>query len=276
STRPASPTCSSSPPAAAACCRPASCTPTWSTGWPGRRPSRPATSWACASAPWTTARRWTSPSASPCGRCRCWRRLHADAAAQPGELSQAFEPRFRRTPEEAARWPLLRRYADADGRWRRIDDDWLNTAEQLALHLDSDTNNTSLALAFELSPGGGVLLFPGDAQVGNWLSWEKCSWPGAGGAAVTAADLLRRTVLYKGGHHPSHNATLRAGGLELMDSPDLVALVPVDREMALRKGWAGMPFPPLLSRLQERARGRVLRGDAPVPAKPDGVSQGVW
>ena len=39
--------------------RRATSTPTWSTGWPARRPSRPATSSPCASAPSTTARRWT-------------------------------------------------------------------------------------------------------------------------------------------------------------------------------------------------------------------------
>ena len=38
-----------------------------------------------------------------------------------------------------------------------------------------ETNNTSLALAFELIEKGRVgkvLLFPADAQVGNWLSWH--------------------------------------------------------------------------------------------------------
>ena len=34
--------------------------------------------------------------------------------------------------------------------WRRIDDDWLTAAGPLALQLDSNTNNTSLALAIEL------------------------------------------------------------------------------------------------------------------------------
>jgi hypothetical protein len=49
----------------------------------------------------------------------------------------------------------------------------LGLAGRLALQLDSDTNNTSLVLAFELGKSGRVLLFPGDAQVGNWLSWHK-------------------------------------------------------------------------------------------------------
>lgn len=160
--------------------------------------------------------------------------------------------------------------------WRRVDDAWLGAAGELALALDGDTNNTSLALAFEL-PGGRVLLFPGDAQAGNWVSWHRHTWrpDGAGGATVGAADLLARTVLYKVGHHASHNATLRADGLERMTHPDLCALVPVDAEQARRKRWA-MPFPPLHARLRERTGGRVLRADVgleePAAGGPGGAA----
>jgi hypothetical protein len=196
------------------------------------------------------------------------------------ELCQAFDAHLRRTPEEARQTTFFREsYWKPGNEWRRIDDDWLEAAGQLAINLDKDTNNTSLALAIELEPEGRVLLFPGDAQVGNWESWEQYSWPADGTRAtpVTAADLLRRTVLYKVGHHASHNATLRAKGLELMDSPDLVAMIPVDQEMALEKRWLGMPFPGLLSRLREKARGRVLRSDAKeFPRKPDDVGTAVW
>jgi hypothetical protein len=151
--------------------------------------------------------------------------------------------------------------------WRQIEGDWLGSADNLALQLDSDTNNTSLALAIELSPGGKVLLFPGDAQVGNWLSWHHLD-------TLDAADLLRRTALYKVGHHASHNATLREKGLELMARPDLVAMIPVDEQMAHRPkggnpdGW-DMPFLPLLERLKEKTRGRVLRADSGSPPAED-------
>lgn len=170
---------------------------------------------------------------------------------------------------------------DKDISWRRIDDSWLGSAEKLALQLDGDTNNTSLALAFELSPGGKVLLFPGDAQVGNWLSWESLAWPRKGrpgdpATPVTAADLLHRTVLYKVGHHASHNATLRAKGLELMESPGLVAMIPVDEAMAREvKGW-DMPFGELLKRLEEKTSGRILRVDKGLPEKPPQVSGADW
>ena len=79
--------------------------------------------------------------------------------------------------------------------WRRIDADWLDGAAELALALDSATNNTSLVLAIELA-GGDVLLFVADAQVGNWESWQALSW-NVDGHSVTGPDLLKRTVFYK-------------------------------------------------------------------------------
>jgi beta-lactamase superfamily II metal-dependent hydrolase len=73
--------------------------------------------------------------------------------------------------------------------------------------MNNATNNSSLVLAFEVSKGGKVLLFAGDAQAGNWRSWSQASFDD-GRAKVAAKDLLGRTVLYKVGHHGSHNATL--------------------------------------------------------------------
>lgn len=101
--------------------------------------------------------------------------------------------------------------------WRRIDTDWLHSAEQFALALNRGVNNTSLVLAFELTKSGKVLLFVGDAQRGNWISWTAGEWKDDdkkvgvkrdGDKKITARDLMARTVLYKVGHHGSHNATL--------------------------------------------------------------------
>jgi len=168
--------------------------------------------------------------------------------------------------------------------WRRIDTDWLEAAGQLALKLDDHVNNTSLVLALELGAGEGarVLLFPGDAQVGNWLSWHRL--PGDDGSLTRS--LLRRTVLYKVGHHASHNATLKALGLELMsDSDRLVAMVPVDEVEAHKPkgkktdGW-DMPYGKLLDDLTARTQGRIFRSDAGVPlldrGKPDRWSEEKW
>ncbi len=185
------------------------------------------------------------------------------------EICTPFDRAAGIPPEAAEHHPFFSRHyygtaANNAVDWRRIDTDWLQTGADLALALDSDTNNTSLVLAIELVESGKVLLFAADAQVGNWLSWHDRSWSitDAGGNAVTvtAADLLARTVLYKVGHHGSHNATLREKGLEMMTHRDLVAMIPVDLDMAGRKRWK-MPFPPLKGRLDEMTKGRVLIAD---------------
>jgi len=157
--------------------------------------------------------------------------------------------------------------------WRQIEADWTAAAESLALDLDSHTNNTCLVLAIELVKSKKVLLFPGDAQVGNWLSWQDRNWTvkeEGGSTKVTGPDLLRRTVFYKVGHHGSHNATLRGAGLEQMESEDLVAFIPVFEEQALKNRWKAMPFKPLVARLKDKTGGRVVQSDpqvAPVTAR---------
>ena len=170
--------------------------------------------------------------------------------------------------------------------WRRIDDDyWLGTAGELALQLDSYTNNTSLALAIELANTKKVLLFVADAQIGSWLSWDSLTWsiPDAAGSmqSIHIGDLLARTVLYKVGHHGSINATIRGQGtvpkgLELMTSQELVAMIPVNHEMAVKKRW-NMPFDPLLQRLEQKTDQRVMRIDDPYPkSQPGGMSDAIW
>ena len=151
--------------------------------------------------------------------------------------------------------------------WRRIGHDWLNAATSLALKLDHDTNNTSLVLAVELGKkdeNGPVVLFAADAQVGNWLSWQDVAWDDCHGRRVTGPDLLARTIVYKTGHHGSHNATLREKGLELMDALEL-ALVPTDRAMAETVKWGDFPLPSLMERLREKTAGRVIRSDRSLP-----------
>jgi len=173
---------------------------------------------------------------------------------------------------EAAGWDEVRAtYEDKANAYRSISNDWTEAADALALKLDSDTNNSSLVLAFEL-PDGRVLLFPGDAQVGNWESWGDQLYPpkaGPGQPQHTIEDILRRVVFYKVGHHASHNATARARGLELMTDPRLCAAIPVVEAVAKvqgpgrkspGKGWK-MPFQHLYARLDEKTEGRIVQGD---------------
>ncbi|WP_374944528.1 MBL fold metallo-hydrolase [Sphingomonas sp.] len=149
---------------------------------------------------------------------------------------------------------------------RRVDADWLGAAGPLAMKLDSDTNNTSLVLAFEL-PDGTLMLFPGDAQVGNWLSWHEQTYA-AGDRTWTAEELLNRVRFYKVGHHGSHNATLDEKGLAMMTHPDLVAAIPTDEDLGKRQGSKGweMPNARVRQALLKATGGRIFRNDA---GKPD-------
>jgi hypothetical protein len=151
---------------------------------------------------------------------------------------------------------LQRTYFQDEQKYRRIDDTWLDAAGQFALQLDGAVNNTSLVLAIEFEESEKVLLFPGDAQVGSWLSWHDHEWKVKSGTQTqtkTATDLLNNTVLYKVSHHGSHNATLKEKGLELMTHPELVALIPEQEEK-----YRGIIDEDLFKRLKQRCEGRVI------------------
>jgi beta-lactamase superfamily II metal-dependent hydrolase len=114
-------------------------------------------------------------------------------------------------------------------------------AGRLALALDNVRNNTSLVIVFRYR--GKSLLFPGDAQWGNWQSWIGTD---------DARNLLSELDFFKIAHHGSDNAT------------------PVDVVHALRKaGLTAMvstqilPFPtipriPLITELEKHCAGHVV------------------
>lgn len=166
--------------------------------------------------------------------------------------------------------------------WRRIDNDWLQSAAHLALQVDNVINNSCLVLAFEIIETEEVLLLVGDAQVGNWQSWMGLQFTigqGNDRRKVSTKELLDQTAFYKVGHHGSGNATLRAG-LEAMTSRDLVAAIPTDERFAREvKGWE-MPAPKLLKALGEKTKGRILRGDPGRDAIPtqksEHISRAAW
>jgi hypothetical protein len=175
----------------------------------------------------------------------------------------------------------------SDAKWRRIDEEWLYSAETLALKLNTGINNTSLALAFELPRSKKVLFFAADAQRGNWISWKDVTFED-GAATVTVKDLLARAVLYKVGHHGSHNATL-AGTID-DERPNLAwmgqdaaasefsAMITAVNKWALEKNdppWVH-PLPSIKTALLLKAQGRVLQTDENEPVKPTGVSAGEW
>jgi len=155
-------------------------------------------------------------------------------------------------------------YFAEDSHWRRIDEDWFMGASALALAFDTAVNNTSLVLAVQLD-GGDVLLFAADAQVGNWLSWQHLKWKLPGGGEISGPGLLNRAVFYKVGHHASHNGTLEALGLELMQNI-MFAMISVDEQMALKKNWGQMPYSKLTDALDRHTVLRTIRSDKDIPA----------
>ncbi len=172
---------------------------------------------------------------------------------------------------------------DFDGQdvaWRRIDDDWIAAAEGLALRLNKEVNNTSLVLAFELPKTKKVLLFTGDAQRGSWIGWSNLEWTDADNEKTTARDLLGRCVLYKVGHHGSHNATLNGtesdgyANIGWMArgayAKDFAAMIPANTAWALGKSrpWVH-PLPQIEAALLEKSGGRVFRSDKDQIEKAD-------
>ncbi|WP_314514218.1 hypothetical protein [Xanthocytophaga agilis] len=168
--------------------------------------------------------------------------------------------------------------------WRRIDYDWLQVVDGLALELNNHINNTSLVLAFEIEQTGEVMLFSGDAQYGVWLAWDDdlknhqeylqtegkkenphsynrtYSWSRKDKkgkvATIHVEDLLARTILYKVGHHGSHNATPDRTGLSKLTSNALLALISVSP----RSQWPSIPYANLLDAFDKR-KVRYFRSD---------------
>lgn len=99
----------------------------------------------------------------------------------PARDVSPFRKSFRLLEEQAKQHPFLAAYcadevvagtedkkeSSKNASWRRIDNDWLFSAETLALKMNQGINNTSLVLAFELPISKKILLFVGDAQRGN-------------------------------------------------------------------------------------------------------------
>lgn len=204
---------------------------------------------------------WTHYLADKVKEARTFRRTEGEAQA-PADLSTEAV----RSGDRVTRDVLVNQH------WRRIEADEAEEGGELALQLDGATNNTSLVLALELGEAGAVLLFVGDAQAGNWLSWDAIPAWKVNGKTVGVDDLLARTVFYKVGHHGSHNATLKGRGLQKMTHGDLIAFVPVDRLTARRKRWNRMPLPSIIETLKAMTGNRVVLSERAVPDGEEAVA----
>lgn len=181
------------------------------------------------------------------------------------QLKSPFHPKFEMTKRKHRKeTQAFEKFYNAN-EWRQIEEDWLDVTEQLAIAVNSYTNNTSLALAIEMVGSEQVLLFPADAQSGNWMSWhsEEVSKLLLKNGGKTAEKLLNDTVFYKVGHHGSHNGTASKSGLEKMKSKKLVAFMPLVQDK-IPSQWGGaknFPAKALYKKLIELTNGAVIRTD---------------
>lgn len=168
-----------------------------------------------------------------------------------------FNKKFSIPLEDETRQSLLNNLYNGTGQeWRRIDYEWLSEIGRVALHMDTLTNNSSLVLAFELVKSKKVVLFVGDAQIGNWKSWTDVEFEDSD---MKADNLLSRTVLYKVGHHSSHNATY-IEGLNLMNEDELVIMIPVNETVSTKMKFA-MLQTGMLAGYNRKSQGRIIRSD---------------
>ena len=124
--------------------------------------------------------------------------------------------------------------------------------EGLAFALDQAINNTSLATLFQYS--GQNLLFPGDAQYGNWRYWLD----------KDGSDrVLSQISFYKVSHHGSVNATPK-NALEKMTTGKFAVMLSTQS-----KPWPSSPEAKLMEALERKANRRVVRSESlPVAGAP--------
>jgi len=123
----------------------------------------------------------------------------------------------------------------------------LSNEEGLAFALDKLLNNTSLVSL--LSYGGKNLLFPGDAQYGNWESWMN---------TPDGESILGQIHFFKIAHHGSHNATPKSA-LERTPNKAFAAMISTQDVP-----WPSIPFDKMLTVLKSKSTGYVRSDSIPV------------
>jgi beta-lactamase superfamily II metal-dependent hydrolase len=119
----------------------------------------------------------------------------------------------------------------------------LDNATGLAFALDQVLNNTSVVTL--LAYRGKNLLFPGDAQYGNWESWMN---------SPDAATILENVHFFKVAHHGSHNATPKSALEKMHDG--FAAMISTQNVP-----WPSIPFEKMLTELERKAAA-VVRSDS--------------
>jgi beta-lactamase superfamily II metal-dependent hydrolase len=160
------------------------------------------------------------------------------------ELVNAIQPFGRRWKADppAAASTYLRLSAEEEKQLQDLSGSSIN---DLAFALDQARNNESLVILFIFF--NKYLLFAGDAQYGNWRWWLENE--------RSSGDILSKINFFKIAHHGSHNATPKAA-LEKMADGEFAAMVSTQS-----KPWKSIPRVPLMSRLDEKTKKRIVRSD---------------
>jgi beta-lactamase superfamily II metal-dependent hydrolase len=161
------------------------------------------------------------------------------------ELVNAIQPfghRWKADPSAAASSTYLRLSAEEEKQLQDLSGSSIN---DLAFALDQARNNESLVILFIFH--NKYLLFAGDAQYGNWRWWLENE--------RSSVDILSKINFFKIAHHGSHNATPKAA-LEKMADGEFAAMVSTQS-----KPWKSIPRVPLMSRLNEKTKKRIVRSD---------------
>ncbi|HYW55313.1 MAG TPA: hypothetical protein VE826_15170, partial [Dongiaceae bacterium] len=128
--------------------------------------------------------------------------LSADAGggATPVRLSDAFKGKVADYPKSA--WDIFSVKEIQD----QITGSQPSLAAAMAAKVDNAVNNQSLVVLFTIN--GKTLLFPGDAQWGNWDNWlfGTLKVEDTTPLTATAKNILGNLDFYKVGHHGSTNA----------------------------------------------------------------------
>jgi hypothetical protein len=125
--------------------------------------------------------------------------------------------------------------------------DLVDDASRLAFSLDQAMNNTSLVTLFSYRQKR--LLFPGDAQYGNWQYW------------ITTPEgeaILEHINFLKVAHHGSLNATPKSA-LAKMPEKGFAAMISTQNNP-----WPSIPFGKMLTALDQKATGVVRSDSIPV------------
>jgi hypothetical protein len=189
----------------------------------------------------------------------------SDTAVKP------FSQKWRFDPKDEPDYPSLS--AEQEKELQNLTG---SSLENLAFALDQARNNESVVTLFVYR--GEYLLFPGDAQYGNWKWWLENLHP---------EDVLPKVGFFKVAHHGSINATPKSALDQLTDGKS-AAMVSTQSTP-----WNSIPRVPLMTAFDEKTGHRIVRSDwldvkgGPAPLKgtapdkpaalPSGFSQGaLW